>query len=260
MSDGNPNDQRIRRLERIVGAVLAAADDYLSGKVPLDESTKALVFALAAIRRMADLIEAELSLAGRGRHSVTRVIGRSVIELWLYANDLLLDGDEALDRLFGEDAGHRSRLEHGRRMVWERLESRRPGGIDLQDPAFVRGERIDPNIEVLAQRVHSLREARGIGGSIAEVRYQLQYRWDSAQDVHVTVDLLFKDMELDPDEARILRRPLDELDLTPFRGPDSVHDDARLLADILGVYLKMADRESDLERLKAQLAAVGESK
>ena len=203
---------------------------------------------------MADLVDAELTLALAERHSVTRLLGRPVIELWLYANDLLLDGVEALERLFAEGAGHQSRLEHGRQMIWDRLERKRTGGIDPRDPNFIRKEKSDPNIEVLSQRVCSLREHRGLGGGIAEVRYQQQYRMDSSADIHVSVDQLFRYMEPVAGGFRILRRPLDELDVTPFRGIDSVYDDARLLVDALGLYLEIAGRHSDIEELKRRIA------
>jgi hypothetical protein len=102
------------RYETVIRTVLAAVDDYLPTELPFDENTKTTTFALAAIRRMADLIDAELRLAKENRHSVTRVLGRSVIELWLYANDFLLGGEEAIDRFFYEDADQQARLEHGR--------------------------------------------------------------------------------------------------------------------------------------------------
>lgn len=117
-------------MEAIVSEVLQAVDDYVPDVLAFDDADAPLAFALSAIRRMADLVDAELTLALAERHSVTRTLGRPVIELWLYANDLLLDGEAALDRLFAEDAGHQSRLEHGRQMVWDHLESKRAGGID----------------------------------------------------------------------------------------------------------------------------------
>ena len=241
-------------MEAIVSEVLQAVDDYVPDVLAFDDADAPLAFALSAIRRMADLVDAELTLALAERHSVTRTLGRPVIELWLYANDLLLDGEAALDRLFAEDAGHQSRLEHGRQMVWDHLESKRAGGIDPRDPNFVRKERSDPNIEVLSQRVRSLRESRGLGGGIAEVRYQQQNRMDSNEDIHVSVDHLFRYMEPIAGSFRILSRPLNELDITPFRGIDSVLDDARLLVDALGVYLEIAGRHSELEELKRRIA------
>ena len=117
-------------MEAIVSEVLQAVDDYVPDVLAFDDADAPLAFALSAIRRMADLVDAELTLALAERHSVTRTLGRPVIELWLYANDLLLDGEAALDRLFAEDAGHQVRLEHGRQMVWDHLESKRAGGID----------------------------------------------------------------------------------------------------------------------------------
>lgn len=185
---------------------------------------------------------------------MTRPLGRPVIELWLYANDLLLDGEAALERLLAEDAGHQSRLEHGRKLIWERLESKRPGGIDPRDPNFLRREKSDPNIEVLSQRVNALRQSRGMGGGVAEVRYQQQYRMDSTEDIHVSIDQLFRYMEPVEGKFRILRRPIEDVDVTPFRGLDSVLDDARILADVLGVYLEVVDRESDVEKLKQRIA------
>lgn len=160
------------RYENAIRSVLAAVDDYVPTELPFDDSSTATPFALAAMRRMADLIDSQLCLGLEDRLSVSRVLGRSVIELWLYANEPLLNGEEALDRLFDEDADQQARLEHGRRKVWERLESRRENGVMLHDPNFVAHERVRPDVESLGIRVRALREERGIGGGIAEARYQ----------------------------------------------------------------------------------------
>ena len=240
--------------EAIIRSVLAAVDDYLPTELPFDETNAATILALAAIRRMADLVDAQLRLALQDRHSVTRVLGRSVIELWLSANELLLNDQDGLTRLFGEDADQQARLEHGRRMVWDRLESRREDGIKLHDPNFVAGKRMRPNIEALAIRVRALREERGVGGGIAEVRYEVDYRYDSAHDVHVGVDLLFRYLVLDEDNpAHILKEPAAE-DTGPLRGWESVYNDTRLLADVLGLYMDLADRHDELVELRSHLS------
>ena len=242
------------RYEAIIRSVLSAVDDCLPAELPIDEISMATLFAMAVIRRMADLIDAELRLALQECHSVTRVLGRAVIELWLYGNELLLNGEDALERLFGEDADQQARLQHGRRMVWDRLESRRDGGIKLHDEDFIAGERERANVEALAIRVRALREGRGLGGGIAEARYELDYRYDSAHDVHVGVDLLFRYLGLDEgDRARVFKVPSDE-DSGPSRGWDSVYNDTRLLADILGVYLELAERHDELVELRSRLA------
>jgi hypothetical protein len=242
------------RYEVIIRTVLSAVDDCVPTELPMDEISMAILFALAAIRRMADLIDVELRLALQDCHSVTRVLGRCVTELWLYGNELLLNGEDALERLFGEDADQQARLEHGRRMVWDRLESQRDGGIKMHDADFIAGERERANVEALAIRVRALREGRGLGGGIAEVRYELDYRYDSAHDVHVGVDLLFRYLGLgEGDLARVFKEPCDE-DSSPSRGWDSVYNDTRLLADILGVYLEVAERHEELAELRSRLA------
>jgi hypothetical protein len=47
--------------------------------------------------------------------------------------------------------------------------------------------------------------------------------------------------------------PSDE-DSGPSRGWDSVYNDTRLLADILGVYLELAERHDELAELRSRLA------
>jgi hypothetical protein len=43
-------------------------------------------------------------------------------------------------------------------------------------------------------------------------------------------------------------------DSSPSRGWDSVYNDARLLADILGVHLELAERHDELADLQARFA------
>lgn len=70
----------------------------------------------------------------------------------------------------------------------------------------------------------------------------MHYRLDSAQDVHVGFDLLIRYIEIEMGRACVLKEPAADKDINEFRGWDSINDDARLLADILGVYLTVADR------------------
>lgn len=56
-------DRRTRRIGAIVAAVLQATDDYVPEELPFEGNDSSLAFALSAIRRMADLIDAELTLA-----------------------------------------------------------------------------------------------------------------------------------------------------------------------------------------------------
>ena len=118
------------------------------------------------------------------------------------------------------------------------------------------GERVKTNIEALAVRVRQLREGRGLGGGIAEVHYELTYRWDSAQDVHVGVDLLFRYLVLDQgDQAEVLKEPDTDQDINPFRGWDSLYEDTRLLADILGLYLELAEHHDELKELRSRFTS-----
>ncbi|MGH9277839.1 MAG: hypothetical protein ACRD12_06985 [Acidimicrobiales bacterium] len=104
---------------------------------------------------------------------------------------LFLDGDAAVERLMAEDANHRHRLELGHQALWERLESLREGGIDLRGMTPVpSGPWRVPEIRDLAREVRRLREERRIGGGLAEVTYEMQYRHESIHDVHVGFDLL----------------------------------------------------------------------
>jgi hypothetical protein len=141
------------------------------------------------------------------------------------------------------------------RKIWERLESQREGGIQLYDPNFVPDEEhVKTNVENLAIRVRELRELRGIGGGIAEVRYQMHYRHDSAHDVHVGADLLFRYLDLEQgDRVRVLKDPAAARDIHEFRGWDSVYNDAGLLTDILGLYLGLSDHQDESEELRTRL-------
>lgn len=239
-------------LKRIVLGVLNAVGEYVPDEVEWSQENPPIVFALASLRRMADLLDAELTLALLERHSVTRVLGRSILEHWLNANELLLDGDSAIDRLWLEEADHQHRLERGRELIWERVEEVRNRGLDLRNPEHQQRDRQSPNLADVALRVRELRKQRDFGGDIDEVSYELNYRWDSVQDVHATIDVIFRYLELDTTVVKILRQPNPD-DVTALRGPLSVRQDALLVADVLGIYLDVVDRADDLARLRVSL-------
>jgi hypothetical protein len=242
-------------LETIVRRVVTAVDDYTPASLSASTSEDhgPLVLALAATQRMADLLHAELTLSQDGRDSTTRPLGRTIVELWLNANELLLDPDAAIGRLFAEDAKTQSQVQHGFGVFWDRFEKHRDGGIDLRDPHFERGEGQPSNVETLSMRVSKLRKDRGFGnGGLAELNYQMTYRRDSIEDVHVTLDHLFRYIRPERDAVQILRRP-DEDDIHGFRGPDAIREDAQLTSDILGVYLITTGQVERFEELKTFL-------
>lgn len=242
-------------LEAIVLRVITAVDVYTPASLSAStgEDHASLVLALAAIQRMADLLHAELVLSQDGRNSTTRPLGRTIIELWLNVNELLLDPDAAVERLFTEDAKTQSQVQHGFGVIWDRYEKHRDGGIDLRDPHFERGEGQPSNVETLSMRVSRLRKDRGFGnGGLAELNYQMTYRRDSIQDVHVTLDHLFRYIRPESGAVQILRHP-DEDDIHGFRGPDAIREDALLTSDILGVYLITTGQGERFEELKSFL-------
>lgn len=184
-----------------------------------------------------------------------RNLGRTIIEMWLYANELLLDPDQGAERFFGEDALAQAREQDGLMKLWERYESKREGGKLLADPEFERGDVVRPSVEALAQRVVELRKAAGLGdGALADLQYQYAYRRDSAQDVHVTLDHLFRYMDFEEGFAMLLKRPGDE-DNTAFRGPKSLLEDARMLADALGLYLSVTKQDEQLAKFRSLVAS-----
>jgi len=235
------------RQQRIVASVLAAVDYWLPSEIDVDDSNVGEVFGVAATRHAANLLSGELDLAVAGRWSLTRLLGRSITESWLWANLLLLDGEGGIERLMAEDANHQHRLATGHNALWDRLESGRSDRKDLRGLSVVpSGEWRRPNIQSLAHDVRSLRERRGLGGGIAEVSYELVYRWESVHDVHVGFDLLSRYLaELTSSAATVLAEPEEE-DVNHFRGPDSLHQDARLVLDLVGVYLIAVGRGGEV--------------
>jgi hypothetical protein len=213
------------------------------------------VLALAALRRMTELLRSELVLSSQDLDSTTRPLGRIIVELWLNANELLLDPETATDRLVAEHRTSLAQLQHGFGVLWERYEKEREDGIDLRDPNFERAEGQRSNVETLSMRVAQLRQEHGLGsGGLAELNYQLNYRRDSIEDVHVTLDQLFRYIRPEGAIIQLLRHP-DEDDTHDFRGPDAIRSDAVLVADILGLFLRISGQVDALDDLKAFLIA-----
>jgi hypothetical protein len=146
------------RIEDQVKIVLLGADSYLPSILPVvgDESQVATVFALAAIRRMADLVRSELVLIENGSNSSVRNLGRTILELWLYANEFLLDPDSAVERFMEEDARSQAQVQHGLSQIWEKYESQRNNEVDLRTPTKEEAERVRTNVEDWARRVVEL--------------------------------------------------------------------------------------------------------
>lgn len=242
-----------------VARVLAVVDSYLPSAFDrtVDPAALATMFGVAAVRHGANLLSAEADLGIAGRWSVTRLLGRAVTEAWIWANLLFLDGDAAVEQLMAEDANHQHRLRRGHEAIWDRLESKRLNGIDLRTGDKVpSGDWCPPNIRERAQRVRSLREASGIGGGIADVAYELIYRYESVHDVHIGFDLLSRYLgDLTVAKGTVVARPGPE-DINAFRGPEALAQDVRLVADALGVYLTISGRLTDLEAAKAALGSL----
>jgi hypothetical protein len=242
------------RQRTIIENLLRAVDDHLPVTVA-EGGSAANPLGVAAVRHAANLLSGELVLAEADLWSLTRLLGRAIVEAWLWANLLFLVGDDAVTRLLAEAADHDRRLEAGRRDIWERLESKRPGGIDLRNATLSSlPEPPTPSqIEDLARKVRAARDARGLGGGLAEINYQLGYRWDTVNDVHVGLDVLARYRR---DRAEILRVPSPDEDITPFRGPESLHHDTKMVADALGIYLTVTDQTSALDEAKKSLADI----
>jgi hypothetical protein len=237
------------QIEQLVNRVVAAVDGLMPRAAP---DSGAEYLALAAIRRLADLVASELALLMAGRWSTSRIIGRSSLEAWLWINYLLLEPELALDRIFAEDAGQQGKLEYGRGQVWERLESKRSDGIDLRMGIAKTPDARRANVEELAVLVADARAVRGLGGGKAIVDYQLIYRRDSVEDVHFGFSVAGRYCT---NRAVPSAQPDVDSDGSAFRGPRAVRESALLLSDALGIYLTVKDRTEDLERLKAKLGA-----
>jgi hypothetical protein len=241
-------------LRTIVGGVLDIVDAYLPVNFASDKTELGHVFGVAAVRHAANLLAGERDLAIADHWPLTRLLGRALTEAWLWANVLLLGGDAAVPRLFGEDANHKYRLEKGRGRLWDRLESLRTDGVDLRGMTTVPSTGLRPDIAELARQARALREEHGLGGGIAEVAYEMIYRWESVHDVHVGLALLIRYVgDFSPEGATVRRQPGQE-DVDAFRGPDALRHDAMLVADAVGVYLVAAGSAENLEHAKAMLS------
>src|SRR4051794_40080097 len=86
-------------------AMVRAVVDRIRGVMPheVDAGTAAAgVFGMATLARMASVLHAELELATGDDWDTARLVGRSIKELWLYAQYLAFAGDEALEKLVAE--------------------------------------------------------------------------------------------------------------------------------------------------------------
>ncbi len=241
----------------IVGLISFARETVVqfgSGDEAMDPSD---AFALACIARCADLLEGQVQLCRCGLPSIARILGRTLIEFWLYGQAFVLEGDAAVSKFLREDARHQGTMEHGRRQIWERLESQRDGGIDLRTGFETPDDAERLQLDVLAKRVRTLREDSGFGGGIAEVTYELNYRWDSAHDVHPTFDLLSRYFRpADDDLVHVATKPTDPAGQDLGESVEAeLRDDAQLLADLLGVLLSARGDQNALMALRRRLDA-----
>jgi hypothetical protein len=116
----------------VVKAVLEAADEWLPTSLSFSEPAFGQGLGVAATRHAANLLGAELHLATGGYWSLTRVLGRSVTEAWLWANLLFLGGEPEVQRLADEHANRQHGLAKGAAVIWDELESAKADGIDLR--------------------------------------------------------------------------------------------------------------------------------
>jgi len=241
--------------QAVVKSVLDAADEWLPTSLSFPEASQAQVFGVAATRHAASLLAAELYLAQGGYWSLTRVLGRSVTEAWLWANLLFLGGEPELQRLVDEHANRQHRLAKGAAVIWDELESTRTDGIDLRDLVTVpEGTYRQPNISDLAHDVARLREDHQVGRGVALVAYEVTYRTESNRDVHISFELLARYLaDFTTAGATVLRQRGPD-DMNDLRGPGSLHQDSILVADAIGLYLLAAGRDDDLARVRATLA------
>ena len=238
----------------VVKAVLEAADEWLPTSLSFSEPAFGQGLGVAATRHAANLLGAELHLATGGYWSLTRVLGRSVTEAWLWANLLFLGGEPEVQSLADEHANRQHGLAKGAAVIWDELESAKADGIDLRKLVTVpEGTYRQPNISDLAHSVARLREEHHCGRGVALVAYEAIYRTESNSDVHISFELLARYLaEFTTSGATVLRQPGPD-DINDLRGPLSLHHDCLMVADAIGLYLLATGREDDLERVKATL-------
>lgn len=214
-----------------MAALLAAMNQFIPSEILWDNDGVPQAFAFAAMHRCGDLLKGELELCRLGHHSITRVLGRALNEMWLRANHLLLCGFEAIEWLGLEDEWQQGLVERGHRILWDEVERFQSSQVDLSDPDFARRPFRAANLEALSNRVRDLRKEAGFDSEVATVQYQMHYRWDSARDVHSGVGVIARYLKVDTPKVFVLSMPGLE-DVTEMRGPSSVHWDAQLVADV----------------------------
>ncbi len=224
------DSQAISRAERVA----REARRRLPRRVAVEDGTPYLFFAAAAMHAVR-LLKDEVSLARDGRWSNIRILGRSLTEAWLWGNCFLLGGEEAVERFISEDAHHQGRLAFGWDHVVDQLPEVEELDLDIGEvPTLEDVDEVSPNVRALAEQVGGLREAAGIAGGVAVAEYEVFYRWESANAVHTTFDLLarYLDPGMSGGPVSILSQPA-ETDFCNAEGPRYLLGDARKVADLV---------------------------
>lgn len=236
----------IERLLSIVEAefpMRSHKDDDVPGEVGL---------ALAAIARMTQLLRAEMLLCQQGLWAVSRVPGRALHELWVYACLLLLEGGPAVQQLEGEEQHHRQRLEVGARALWEEVDRAR-GGPDRRTGFVPDGPVRSPDLRNLTKRVAELRRARGLDPAIPLTLHEWRYRWDSTYHVHPSMAMLFQYVTLDGEWVTVRSEPAADQSSELTDAIEQLHHDSQRLADAYGHYLDRCNRRTEIQQLQDEL-------
>jgi hypothetical protein len=225
-------------LNAAIDDVLSFVDPILPQELALTEETLGDIFGCAAIRRLADLLRAESTLARTGHAASSRVIGRAAIEAWLWATYLLLAPEVAIERLILESQGHERRRLIGMNRLWERVHALATSSLPRPDPPPSPTGKAAPDIRSLAEAVADARRERGFDGGRADGAYHDRYRWDSVYDVHPSFDLLMRYFAIDEVamQARFYSKAQTAEGNDDLRGTGGALETALLLLDALGVY------------------------
>ncbi|MCP4960340.1 MAG: hypothetical protein GY925_13860 [Actinomycetia bacterium] len=176
-------------LFRAIDDVLSFVDLVVPSQLTTEQDTIGDVLGCAAVRRLAELLRAESTLAKSDNAATSRVIGRAVIEAWLWAVYLFLDPDSAVDRLVDESEGHHRRLLVGMNRMWELIPSLSSSDLDEPEPVPPASGTANPDVRRLAEATADAMRRHGYNGDRADGKYHNEYRWDSMYDTHPSFDL-----------------------------------------------------------------------
>lgn len=226
------------RPEETVERVLRDVHGYLEGRRLEDVAD---VFAAAAVMHAAQLLRAELVLYLQGQYQSLRLLGRAIYEYYLYSFYCSRGREAGVDLIMAEDQASEHRLARGRNGARE-LDAEIRAMLREEPPKQADSAKYrEPNLLDLARRLDNLgTAANSTAPPRHQVRYQLDYRWDSARHVHAGLAVFARYMTLEPPPVTMTGRYV------------ASQEELRSLAEDL-----LADATLVLEALAEHLMATG---